>query len=282
MLVNSILAKIQTKSEARLSELGENKSNIKDVSAAVAKKVFSGRLTSAEADVINNSEYGNQVVEELSADSANTIWKDTIKSTNGNNLNLTTKNNAAQGVGVNADGGVANQVSDGVDNQITGGEQVKAVPVLQNGEDEVPVQDGLTNSENSSKTISKGNKPIDNGYRLPNSINASTIQEKIQGYFLNSNHPVGKHKARVLNSVLGYHYENWQELSDKLFDLAQTSTVTKESITEYGIKYKVPIEIIGKKGKSMVLDTVWQVDKGSNVPRFITATFDKRTIKEVK
>ena len=111
-LATAIEGEIQTKSEARLSELGENKGNIKEVSAAVAKKVFSGRLTSAEVDVINNSEYGNQVVEELSADSANTIWKDTIKSSNGNNLNLTTKNNAAEGVGVNADGGIS-KVADG-------------------------------------------------------------------------------------------------------------------------------------------------------------------------
>ena len=124
--------------------------------------------------------------------------------------------------------------------------------------------------------------PKNNSYRLPNSISASTIQEKIQGYFLNSNHPVGKHKARVLNSVLGYHYENWEELSNKMFDAIQTASVKKVVVAVYGTKYKVPITIIGKKNKSMVLNTVWQIDKGTNIPRFITTTFDKRTIKEVK
>ena len=74
--------------------------------------MFSGRLTSAEADVINNSEYGNQVVEELSADSANTIWKNTIKSNNGNNLNSITDVNGALGVDANADGGIS-KVADG-------------------------------------------------------------------------------------------------------------------------------------------------------------------------
>lgn len=140
----------------------------------------------------------------------------------------------------------------------------------------------LTNNTNSSIIKTSNKKPKDDSYRLPNSISASTIQEKVQGYFLNSNHPVGKHKARVLNSVLGYHYENWQELSDKMFDAVQTASVTKEVVTEHGTKYKVPITIMGRKNKSMVLNTVWQIDKGSNIPRFITTTFDKRTIKEVK
>ena len=140
----------------------------------------------------------------------------------------------------------------------------------------------LTNNTNSSIIKMSNKKPKDDSYRLPNSISASTIQEKVQGYFLNSNHPVGKHKARVLNSVLGYHYENWQELSNKMFDAVQTANVTKEFVTEYGTKYKVPITIVGRKNKSMVLNTVWQIDKGSNIPRFITTTFDKRTIKEVK
>ncbi|MBR2392844.1 MAG: hypothetical protein IKA93_04660, partial [Elusimicrobiaceae bacterium] len=90
----------------------------------------------------------------------------------------------------------------------------------------------LTNNTNSSIIKASNKKPKDDGYRLPNSISASTIQEKVQGYFLNSNHPVGKHKARVLNSVLGYHYENWEELSDKMFDAVQTANVTKEVVTE--------------------------------------------------
>ena len=136
--------------------------------------------------------------------------------------------------------------------------------------------------DNSGKSgIIKKENPAEQK-RLPNAISAATIPEKIQGYFLNSNHPVGKHKARVLNSVLGYHYGNWEELSNKLFDGVQTSAVTRETVTQYGTKYKIPIKVEGKKKKSMILNTVWQIDKGSNIPRFITTTFDKKSIKEVK
>ena len=139
----------------------------------------------------------------------------------------------------------------------------------------------LTNT-GSGGIISRKSIEYTSEFRLPNSISASTIQEKIQGYFLNSNHPVGKHKAKVLNSVLGYHYENWVELSDIIFNAVQTSQVSFTEMTKYGIKYKIPITIIGKKKKSMILNTVWQIDNNSNIPRFITTTFDKKSIKEVE
>lgn len=116
---------------------------------------------------------------------------------------------------------------------------------------------------------------------IPNAITASTVQDKIQKYALNSNHPVGKHKAIVLNSVLGFNYQNWEELSNQIFDKLQTSGYTKRTVTEYGIKYLVPMRINGKKGNSMVVNTVWQIDKGSNIPRFITLTFDKKSIRSI-
>ena len=114
---------------------------------------------------------------------------------------------------------------------------------------------------------------------IPNAVSASTTQAKLQGYLLNSNHPIGKHKARVINSVLGYHYENWNELADKIYQSVQYAEVTKMGRNQYGRKYTVPIRVVGKKGKSMILNTAWQIDIGGTVPRLITVTFDKKTIR---
>lgn len=111
---------------------------------------------------------------------------------------------------------------------------------------------------------------------IPFAFNAATPQPKIQGYLLNSNHSVGKHKAKVINKVLGYHYENWNELSDLLYKELQKSPVDKVVQFEYGTKYKVPMVIKGKRDRLLKLNTVWQFDNGSNIPRFITATFDKK------
>lgn len=115
--------------------------------------------------------------------------------------------------------------------------------------------------------------------RMPNAITASTSQNKIQGYLLNSNHPVGKNKAKVINSVLGYHYENWNILADKIFDAIQTTDVSKIIETSFGTKYEIPVEITGEKGRKLVLRTVWQVDKGSQIPRLITITFNKKNVR---
>ena len=115
--------------------------------------------------------------------------------------------------------------------------------------------------------------------RVPNSITAATVQDKIQNYLLNSNHPRGKDKAKVLNSVLGFNYQNWDALSDQIFDKLQTTDYTAKVETKYGTKYTVPMRINGTKGKSMVVNTVWQVDRDTNIPRLITATFDKKTIR---
>lgn len=117
---------------------------------------------------------------------------------------------------------------------------------------------------------------------LPNAFAASTPQEKLQGYLLNDEHISGCHKARVIESVLGFNKDNWNELADYIYNAVQKNGVSDIQTTKFGKRYKVPIRVYGKKGKSMVLTTVWQIDNGSNIPRFITSTFKKSTIREMK
>ena len=112
--------------------------------------------------------------------------------------------------------------------------------------------------------------------RMPYALNASTTQNKIQGYLLNSNHPRGKSKAEVIRKVLGYHYENWDILSDKIYHAVQTGEVIKMTETAYGTKYEIPVSITGETGRSLVLHTVWQLDDQSQIPRLITAKFGKK------
>jgi hypothetical protein len=112
--------------------------------------------------------------------------------------------------------------------------------------------------------------------RIPNATAASTTREKLQRYLLNSNHRRGKHKAKVINSVLGYHYENWHLLSDKIYYAVQNSPVVNITKTQYGIKYETHITIKGEKGRSLLLRTIWQFDNGSQIPRLVTISFNKR------
>lgn len=127
------------------------------------------------------------------------------------------------------------------------------------------------------------NRAIKDGV-LPNSFAAATSEEKIKGYLLNDEHPVGRDKAHVINSVLGYNKSNWQEFSDKLYAEVQRSpidtmkpfTYQKNGDIMKAVKYEIPVIMAGKKGRMLELKTVWQIDENSNVPRFITATFPKK------
>lgn len=139
-----------------------------------------------------------------------------------------------------------------------------------------PVNVGNPLNQEGDRDIIKETKTYG---RMPYVINAATTQNKIQGYLLNSNHPQGKSKAEVINKVLGYHYENWDILSDKIYDAVQTSEVTKIVKTEYGTKYEIPVKITGETGRSLILHTIWQVDEKSRIPRLITTKFGKK-IKE--
>lgn len=111
---------------------------------------------------------------------------------------------------------------------------------------------------------------------LPNYEVASTPQDKVQRYLLNSNHKEGKSKAYVFNKRLGYNYENWGMMSDEIFkELARCPADNKRS-TKYGVKYDVPMVLQGKNKKSLKIKTTWQINKGSSIPRLVTATFYKK------
>ena len=89
-LATAIESEIKTKSKTRFSELGIDKKAAKELSPIVAKAVFGEKLSSAEHSTLNNSEIATQVVKELSADRANTIWKDAIKN---NSVNFSVYSN---------------------------------------------------------------------------------------------------------------------------------------------------------------------------------------------
>ncbi|MBQ2934440.1 MAG: DNA/RNA non-specific endonuclease [Clostridia bacterium] len=84
-LATAIQGEIESKSNVRLSELGIDNKTAKALSPIVAKAVFGEKLSSAERAALNNSEIAAQVVEELSADRINTVWKDAIKNSSINN-----------------------------------------------------------------------------------------------------------------------------------------------------------------------------------------------------
>ena len=104
---------------------------------------------------------------------------------------------------------------------------------------------------------------------LPNAEIAVIEFEKIRDYCLNHDHPRGKHKAKVFESVLGITADNAAELMDEIFSRIQVAECEAGESDEYGRRYTVDLEI--KRGnRKAVVRTAWIVKRDEIQPRLTT------------
>jgi hypothetical protein len=104
---------------------------------------------------------------------------------------------------------------------------------------------------------------------VPNADRAIIASEKLTGYLLNVSHKRGGPKARVLLSV-GYRSDNPQSLESDLRVQHLSLDVSRTHRNAYGVVYEVEGPINTPSGRSVRFRSVWQVDTGTDVPRFIT------------
>lgn len=106
--------------------------------------------------------------------------------------------------------------------------------------------------------------------RLPNAHLTRIDQEKITDYLLSSTNPRGKAKADFFSSF-GFSLSDWEQLAEALRRHATTQAVARVVETTYGPRYHVDGEMDTPDGRNPLLRTVWQIDPGTDYPRFITA-----------
>jgi hypothetical protein len=104
---------------------------------------------------------------------------------------------------------------------------------------------------------------------VPNADRAVIAHEKLTGYLLNVSHKRGGPKARLLLSV-GYRSDDPRALESDLRSQHLSLDVTRTHENAYGVVYEIegPIETPG--GRRVRFCSVWQVDTGTDLPRFIT------------
>jgi hypothetical protein len=105
--------------------------------------------------------------------------------------------------------------------------------------------------------------------KVPNVAQAIIHPDKLYGYLLDTGHKRGKSKAALLLSF-GYTPENWQQLESDLRQYHLTAEVTAVRETPYGIRYEIQAILITPNGRPLQVRTIWQVDTGTDYPRFIT------------
>jgi hypothetical protein len=104
---------------------------------------------------------------------------------------------------------------------------------------------------------------------VPNADRAIIAVEKLAAYLLNVSHRRGGPKARLLLSV-GYRSDNPQSLESDLRVQHLSLEVTRAHENAYGIVYEIEGPIKTPSGRTLRFCSVWQVDAGTDVPRFIT------------
>ena len=103
-------------------------------------------------------------------------------------------------------------------------------------------------------------------------IDAAIIDPvKLRDYCLSPEHPRGKHKARVFQSVLGLEHKDWQLLADAIRENLAAGSWVADSTDEFGSRYHVDM-LIEFLDRSAMVRTLWIVRSGEEFPR-LTSCF---------
>jgi len=106
--------------------------------------------------------------------------------------------------------------------------------------------------------------------KLPNVEAAVVSEDKITGYLLSPTHRDGRHKAAVFLGF-GFAADAWQALAAALLKHAADHEVARVESTPFGTRYVVEGTIDTPYGRTPGIRSVWFLETGQDVARFVTA-----------
>jgi hypothetical protein len=106
--------------------------------------------------------------------------------------------------------------------------------------------------------------------KLPRNLEAVVPENKLTGYLLSETHPLGRSKAKYFRA-LGYSERNLVRLKEALVAIAVTGDVIEVISTAFGTKYVVQGDLAAPTGIRARVLTVWILETGEDLPRFVTA-----------
>jgi hypothetical protein len=106
--------------------------------------------------------------------------------------------------------------------------------------------------------------------KLPNGAIAVVEIEKLQNYCLSSQHPEGRHKARVFLSALGMTSADADKLQHILLLAAKfNSEVSMTGSDKYGCRYSLD-EAITWGSREAIVRSAWIIKTGEDFPRLVS------------
>lgn len=118
---------------------------------------------------------------------------------------------------------------------------------------------------------------------LPNYEHAVLATEKLENYVLNSEHPQGKHKARVFLSTLEIERRHASVLGELILRSLSRAPAEEGKSSEYGAHWTTWHEIIGLNGQSAVVTVAWIFQKNAEeIPVFISCYIESRNQERLR
>jgi hypothetical protein len=105
--------------------------------------------------------------------------------------------------------------------------------------------------------------------KLPNAQSAVIEVAKLRDYSLSSEHPRGRHKARVFRESLGLSAFDAEWLKQAILEGIQSQPAEKHETDSFGSRWRVDLPLT-RQGKSVVVRTGWIIKTGEQIPRLIT------------
>src|SRR5882672_6181367 len=111
---------------------------------------------------------------------------------------------------------------------------------------------------------------------LPIYEKAEIPSDKLEKYVLDPAHPVGKHKARVFKSVLGFNQSDWRALADSIRNELPYNKAHPTKSDSFGQRYEAIMPITGPNGNTENLVTAWIIKADSDYPSLVSLYIQKR------
>lgn len=106
--------------------------------------------------------------------------------------------------------------------------------------------------------------------KLPNGASAVVDLEKLQDYCLSSQHPEGRHKARVFLSTLGMTSADAGKLREILLSAAALNNeVSMTGADKYGCRYSLDAVVTWGSREALVR-SAWIIKTGEESPRLVS------------
>ncbi len=106
--------------------------------------------------------------------------------------------------------------------------------------------------------------------KLPNGANAVVDIEKLRDYCLSSQHPEGRHKARVFLSTLGMTSSDAGKLREIFLSAAAVNNeISMTSADQYGYRYTLDVVVTWGSREALVR-SAWIIKTGEEFPRLVS------------